>query len=250
MTVTCPQFSTCRNDLRRQRIECVCHEGYRQTSDGLCVDVNECVERPRNPCLPGECLNLPGRFACRCPPGYLLDTTVPREPRCIDEDECAVFNPCEPGTCENIVGGYACICPRGFAFLNGRCEDINECHEQPQACTPGTCVNTIGSYACLCPIGFVVTSPDDHRPACIDVNECAHQPGPCTPGECLNTIGSYSCDCPQGYSLHAGTCIDINECSPFNPCRRGDCVNTDGGFYCRCFEGYTYDEARGTCIGE
>lgn len=46
----------------------------------------------------GECVNIPGSFTCRCPPGYTLG---PDGRSCQDVDEC-LRNPCRGLPVENI----------------------------------------------------------------------------------------------------------------------------------------------------
>ncbi|XP_078151190.1 wall-associated receptor kinase 3-like [Carex rostrata] len=60
--------------------------------------------------------------------------------------------------CLTISGrGYLCNCSNGYEgnpYLDGGCQDINEC-VNPNACSkPGKCHNFEGAYRCSCPIGW------------------------------------------------------------------------------------------------
>uniref|UniRef100_A0A0E0K1R0 Protein kinase domain-containing protein n=1 Tax=Oryza punctata TaxID=4537 RepID=A0A0E0K1R0_ORYPU len=57
--------------------------------------------------------------------------------------------------------GYLCACNDGFAgnpYLEGGCQDINECEFPGQSCH-GICDNTIGGYNCYCRPGTQSTDP-------------------------------------------------------------------------------------------
>ncbi|XP_037452356.1 wall-associated receptor kinase 2-like [Triticum dicoccoides] len=63
--------------------------------------------------------------------------------------------------------GYLCTCSDGFAgnpYLEGGCQDINECSFRDQYPCHGTCSNTIGDYSCSCDSG--TTSIDPKRETC------------------------------------------------------------------------------------
>ncbi|KAL8459669.1 hypothetical protein ACS0TY_036964 [Phlomoides rotata] len=53
--------------------------------------------------------------------------------------------------------GYRCSCKEGYQgnpYLDGGCEDINECEEGKNECEEQRCVNTPGNYMCECPKGY------------------------------------------------------------------------------------------------
>ncbi|KAJ3685243.1 hypothetical protein LUZ61_014407 [Rhynchospora tenuis] len=53
--------------------------------------------------------------------------------------------------------GYLCNCSDGYQgnpYLEGGCQDINECAEQKPCSKPGKCHNTEGGYHCSCPFGW------------------------------------------------------------------------------------------------
>ncbi|KAM0825371.1 hypothetical protein ACQ4PT_069606 [Festuca glaucescens] len=60
--------------------------------------------------------------------------------------------------------GYRCNCSQGYEgnpYLQGGCQDINECEPPNQSLYPckGNCRNTDGNYTCSCPSGFRSDDP-------------------------------------------------------------------------------------------
>ncbi|KAM3207304.1 hypothetical protein ACQJBY_062483 [Aegilops geniculata] len=60
--------------------------------------------------------------------------------------------------------GYRCNCSQGYEgnpYLQGGCQDINECEPRDQPLYPckGKCINTEGNYTCLCLSGFRSDDP-------------------------------------------------------------------------------------------
>ncbi|CAM4580161.1 latent-transforming growth factor beta-binding protein 2 isoform X1 [Caretta caretta] len=209
------------------------------TAAAQITEIDRCSSVP-DPCGPGTCVNLPGRYSCMCGPGYRLH---PGLPRCIDDDEC-VGDPCAgKGHCINSVGSYSCLCYPGYTLLTSQdtqtCQDLNEC-EQPSMCLGGQCTNTPGSYHCECARGYIM----GRRGQCEDVDECA-DPNTCPRGRCVNALGSYEClSCAAGYHPMNGRCVDDDECFAVGTCAHGLCINMAGSFRCSCYHGYevTADE--------
>lgn len=203
---------------------CVCGRGYKSAGD-VCVDVDECLQRPK-PCAQ-LCRNTEGSYECACRAGYELD----------DDAECRDIDECERGThtcqqtCTNTDGSYECSCQDGYEKRGDACVgqylvtlfgaaqravfhgfsvmkkntisqfyetllllfiDVNECLEEGICPTPGKCVNLLGSYRCVCPRGFRL---DLTGTRCLDRDEC--EDGRCQ-SPCRNYAGGYRCECPAG----------------------------------------------------
>uniref|UniRef100_A0A8B9NNC1 EGF-like domain-containing protein n=1 Tax=Accipiter nisus TaxID=211598 RepID=A0A8B9NNC1_9AVES len=199
-----------------------CPPGYGAAPDGQCRDVDECLGPP--PCRPSQdCINLPGGYECRCPPGYRHLRT-----ECVDEDECR-FRWCQHG-CANSPGAFACRCHPGFRLgPDGRsCLDVDECSMGARCAQ--SCLNTFGSFRCGCRPGFAL-QPDER--SCEDVDECAGGAALCQ-HRCQNTPGGFACLCPPGYGAHGLHCQDRDECAEgTHGCSGAEtCVNTFGGHRC------------------
>ncbi|KAM9115120.1 adhesion G protein-coupled receptor E5 isoform 2-T2 [Pangshura tecta] len=104
---------------------CSCIDGYEpsagkanvtHTSENSCQDIDEC-QRNATICEPhGNCINIPGRYMCKCSWGFGKS----------QKDTAKI------------------------------CTDIDECNKTPAICGPkATCINTIGSYRCECRAGYV-----------------------------------------------------------------------------------------------
>uniref|UniRef100_A0AAY4A268 EGF-like domain-containing protein n=1 Tax=Denticeps clupeoides TaxID=299321 RepID=A0AAY4A268_9TELE len=126
---------TCEgNRVSRQRSQTI----RNQVSDVLCVcatDVDECSFSV-NVCQ-GRCANSPGRYACSCPAGYVLQGTR----SCKDVNECDLGQVChEDQMCWNYNGGYQCY-PRNpchgpyVKTGDGRCscQSSSECQRLPSS---------------------------------------------------------------------------------------------------------------------
>lgn len=216
-----------------------------------------------------------------CAPGLQND-----HGRCIDIDECSIGSHACNLTyeiCENLHASHRCIakvdssiskkeselrirypesstatptCLEGRRFVNGYCEDINECKEFRNPCAPNhNCINTEGSFKCIseyCPSGYEFDIVSNQ---CQDINECISGIHNCNLFEtCMNTNGSFFCakkGCPFGlHMLHNGTCAQVDcgqgmqynddemRCEDYNECLRSpclpsqECINTHGSFEC------------------
>jgi len=133
-----------------------------------------------------------------CPDGFEKIEITPTKFRCEDINECEdeELNDCDH-VCKNLWGSYRCECPPGFHFVDGKCEDFDECSQVYPVCQH-ECVNLPGTYECACPDGYNLVSGT----RCSDVNECADNP--CEEGTCMNLYGGYQCNmpdaCPEGYA--------------------------------------------------
>ncbi|PNJ28859.1 ADGRE2 isoform 6 [Pongo abelii] len=133
------KFSDCRN--AEGSYHCVCRPGYelasgaktfKNESENMCQDVDECQQNPRLCKSYGTCVNTLGSYTCQCLPGFKLK---PEDPKlCTDVDECSSGqHQCDSSTvCFNIVGSYSCRCRPGWkpkhGILNNQkdtvCEDM------------------------------------------------------------------------------------------------------------------------------
>ncbi|RLM54778.1 wall-associated receptor kinase 1-like [Panicum miliaceum] len=99
-------------------------------------------------------------------PHLVLDWVVGQE-TCAEAMKSESSYACkfQNSTCIDVPGrGYRCSCSAGYdgnPYLDGGCQDIDECKTLPQPCTKdGQCINTEGSYACTCSRG---THSDDAK---------------------------------------------------------------------------------------
>ncbi|TVU03400.1 hypothetical protein EJB05_51064, partial [Eragrostis curvula] len=79
--------------------------------------------------------------------------SCPRDPA---RSACRSSHSC----CRNVTGGYrsgyVCQCEEGYdgnPYIDGGCQDINECEQPGKYMCFGVCENTVGSYKCRCPHG-------------------------------------------------------------------------------------------------
>ncbi|TVU33841.1 hypothetical protein EJB05_15653, partial [Eragrostis curvula] len=79
--------------------------------------------------------------------------SCPRDPA---RSACRSSHSC----CRNVTGGYrsgyVCQCEEGYdgnPYIDGGCQDINECEQPRKYMCFGVCENTVGSYKCRCPHG-------------------------------------------------------------------------------------------------
>uniref|UniRef100_A0A3B3DVC5 Nidogen 1a n=2 Tax=Oryzias melastigma TaxID=30732 RepID=A0A3B3DVC5_ORYME len=165
-------------------------------------------------------------------------------------------NPCFTGGhgCDNNAicrpgqgAQFTCECAVGFVGDGRRCDDIDECRENPQSCGyNAVCNNQPGTFRCECEDGFQFGS-DGRNCVEIDrpVNHCEEGTHDCDVPERAqcNYIGSSSfiCSCLPGYVGDGRNCQDVDECQS-NRCHQdADCLNTPGSFMCRCRQGYRGD---------
>lgn len=151
------------------------------------------------------------------------------------------------------------ICPDGTKRINitetsFRCEDINECTEEPGRCGDNAiCVNSYKTHICRCEHGYEMNADQE----CVDIDECDKSSRRRCSQVCINTPGSYDCECAPGHrELSYKRCEDIDECES-NPCASDEvCFNYWGGYNCTdpepCPDGYQRskdsENPNGPCI--
>ncbi|CAL5050760.1 unnamed protein product [Urochloa decumbens] len=92
---------------------------------------------------------------------WVVDNKTCGEAQKMKSYACLAMN----STCIDVQNGlgYRCNCPQGYEgnpYINGGCQDINECDHPSLYPCRGNCSNTFGSYNCLCPPG---THSDDPK---------------------------------------------------------------------------------------
>ncbi|XP_047123493.1 cysteine-rich with EGF-like domain protein 2-B isoform X1 [Hydra vulgaris] len=106
-----------------------CAEGYMLSEGNGCVDINECLEK-KVKCSSGQiCVNRDGPDSCENCHSSCLECSSTGKSDCL-------------------------ICKSGLALINGQCDDINECMDNPCNSKTEVCTNNIGSYKCTCKHGF------------------------------------------------------------------------------------------------
>ncbi|MFT3925172.1 MAG: EGF domain-containing protein [Myxococcales bacterium] len=178
--------------------------------------------------------------------------------------------------CAFVDGGSGCVCNTGYEFVDGVCEDIDECQLEGGGCGPNArCGNTLGGHTCTCDSGYADVHGDGSE--CVDkcqLKGCLEQVATCSivDGEakcaCLPAYigdGLNSCEfdseceqldcdphatckvtgtlrecvCNTGYVDQGGTCVNPDDCKPTNPCKNnGTCTDGLGSVTCQCRPGY------------
>ncbi|KAK3931322.1 Fibrillin-1, partial [Frankliniella fusca] len=243
---------------------CACPHGYRPDGNGVCQDINECLENKHMCSYGAECVNQPGAHQCVCPLGTSGDpyhgVCSPNQVRCVADTDCLANEKCvQPGEC---------VCPPPF-FTDAL--DANKCKSPCERfpcginarCTPSD------PPRCLCEAGF----KGDPLHGCVDVDECAENP--CAAGaHCINEKGSFKCVCSHGLSgdpyrqgcvgaiSPKGECSRHSDCAGPLACEGGVCVNPCNSLpcganafceaenhaaWCRCAIGFS-EGRNGECV--
>lgn len=236
--VKCGDHAYCKPD--GQEAYCICEDGWTFNPSDIaagCIDIDECdkINGPSGRCGQNAlCTNLPGTFACHCPPGYSGNPSV----QCNDIDECSKHSSCGIGAiCINQPGSFTCECPEGSVpdpDPKTKCNEIVTCNADSDC--PG---NAICDHLkrCLCPEPNV---GNDCRHPCETISCNLNE-------QCMLVNQEAKCICSTGYTTSVQGCVDIDECLT-NPCQQGAiCKNEPGTFSCQCPGGTTGDPYRSGC---
>ncbi|KAH7711772.1 calcium binding EGF domain-containing protein [Aphelenchoides avenae] len=263
----CQNNATCTNDPSGPGFFCSCAGGYHghlcQYKSAACDGSSDlCGEH-------GHCMASKGgdqsAYKCFCEWGYRVSGD-PKNPTCVDVDECQE-HPCYPGaSCVNLPGTFKCTaCPAGMIGNGVHCHDFDECADNlTNGCSkdpPVECINTFGSYKCgACPEGY---EGDGYK--CQKTSRCAPEKSPCHPVATCHEEPTFHCQCPAGmigdglrrlskpksdiaFKCHCSVgyvgprCEYPNPCKTFGYCRgHGRCVvdrENDNYAHCECQTGY------------
>ncbi|EGD82403.1 hypothetical protein PTSG_11959 [Salpingoeca rosetta] len=220
---------------------CRCKAGYRDVGresdpEGYrCQRVDPCVEHSDDLC-PGDYMvcanNKPGRYRCRCQPGFELT----------NDYECAEINPCESGhrsgcdkdaVCNHTgPGTHTCTCLDGFTGDGFTCTPLNPCEDGASPCEAETEVcQYLGPnrHRCVCQDGY---ARDEETGMCAPRNMCAVLQGGCPANSyChMDAVNAFSCVCEFGF-YPTGTSLFQTGIRALSSCQsaRVDIVTTRRG---------------------
>ncbi|XP_054719366.1 neurogenic locus Notch protein-like [Uloborus diversus] len=166
----------------------------------------------------GTCTSKEGNgTTCIIPPRLQLQKSLIRPDMITDANPCApalkkIF--CGPNAecskVDNKTQNFVCTCSKGFRsygiyypFVDERtivhrCEDIDECKEDPKACPDNTeCTNQYGSHECKCVDGYQPSdvTKDPKFVGCSPI--CSSKT--CNNGKCDVSGNQFYCKCDDGY---------------------------------------------------
>lgn len=99
--------------------KCHCNAGYEMSTDGTCVNVNECMNAMLNKCDPNAiCADNVGSYMCTCKAGFEGDGW-----NCTNVDDCKPDSCQNGGTCIDAVRSVICVC-KDF-YMGDFCEVAN-----------------------------------------------------------------------------------------------------------------------------
>src|SRR5690606_1603684 len=153
------------------------------------------------------------------------------------EQVCSEF-----ASCFSVEEAPACVCGEGLRGDGLRCDDVDECQEEPALCGPNAaCENSLGSYHCACFAGYEWVGD-----GCQEIDECSS--GPCADGaECADLVAGYECTCPEEQFGDGTFCKVVDDCAD-DPCGPGgSCINTPSGHACLCDLGYQGSQSCVAC---
>lgn len=190
-----------------------------------CVDIDEC--KINNGGCSQICVNLPGKYECKCKRGYKL---APDGFTCLDINECSYRNGGCAHICQNLPGLFECFCNKGFRLagdgfgcipipINGQFTMWSMWGACSAACGLGstvrtrTCTNPAPAFGGLPCWG----SPFEKKPC--KIKECAVN------GQYTNWSqwGACSAKCGGGTQERSRTCTNPPPSSGGAPCQ-GDAM--------------------------
>jgi hypothetical protein len=143
--------------------------------------------------------------------------------KCIDPCDSVL---CGKGTCQVIEHEPVCTCFEGYTIVNNKCEDIDECLQNP--CHPtAICQNTPGNYLCSCPKD---TIGDAVYEGCRKQNECFS-----------------NAECPESAACIQSKCQDLCENNANNCGENALCKTIDHKISCSCPAPNTYGDPKVLC---
>ncbi|XP_017775137.1 PREDICTED: fibrillin-1 [Nicrophorus vespilloides] len=201
---------------------CECQEGF-SLIEGICTDVNECLDFNGN--CTHLCANLEGSYQCACDIGYVLQED---NRTCKELDLCTDNNGGCSHVCENYNGSVICGCPDGYELYDKDCFKISPCKINNGGCSH-FCEHINNTVNCLC--------PDNHKlinTSFCEIDACFEENGGCS-HMCENIKGQASCSCPdETYELKGKICYKINLCLINNGgCSHG-CQFNNNEVVCDC----------------
>ena len=230
-----------------------CPPGYEEVSEGVCEDINDCLENNGGCDANAHCINQEGSpRICECQSFYTGDGFT-----CTDIDECASNNGgCdEVATCTNNEGAApTCECPFGYEGNGQTCTDIDECAVDNGSCDINAdCENQIAEDPiCTCRDGY-----EGDGFVCFDIDECAENNGGCDiNAECTNNEGAApTCTCNEFFIGDGQSCTAVPP-NQVDYCRiqfpADGRVELDGRFdaYMRLYEAGMTDRTPGVDVDQ
>ena len=202
---------------------CYCQDGYAPGQDGICKDVNECLNSPCH--RTAVCRNTVGSFVCTCTSGLIGDPFnigCRRPGDCSNDNECPVSsicfqnrcrNPCDTTTCGggavcSVVGRTpVCSCPpRSSGDPKIRCVAF-QCATPSDCASDKSCVNNKCTNPCTIP-GVCGKNTDCHARDHLQTCSCkAGFTGDANFGCSSISYCSGEADCPGGEQCNGGVCV-------------------------------------------
>ncbi|XP_078487779.1 uncharacterized protein LOC100182773 [Ciona intestinalis] len=156
---------------------------------------------------PAVCRNLYNGYECLCAD---VNKLADQNGYCVDTKYCLLQN----GSSYGMHFKCNASCPSGYKYINGVCDEINECRTISVCHHKAQCYNTPGSYICTCSEGY---SGDGKT--CYDIKNCTETS--CKGGICQEQDPGYRCYC-NGTSVSSDSCttqlIQWSSWSNFTKC--------------------------------